>query len=139
MASRCSFGGLFFVICADLAVNAKKPLKYPWPGMALRGFGRSLVTQGRQGLFAEPLNRGRKRIGIVFARPIILSVEDQLVHCRAANSNDRRAARLAFQCDQAKSFLHAWMNKNVRRAVITSELARLRAVTNPGNILVSRL
>src|SRR5438105_14272451 len=66
-------------------------------------------------------------------------MKNQIVHRAAANTHDRRAAGLTFQRDQSESFLHARMNKKVGRAIIASQLARLRAVFYPGNVFASRL
>ena len=61
-------------------------------------------------------------------------MENQIVHRAAANPDDRCAASLTLQCDQPKCFLHARMNKEIGRAIIPGELARVGAVFDPGKV-----
>src|SRR5713226_6830845 len=111
MASGGSSGGLSFVVCTDLAVNAKKPFKNPRPRVQLsRTLGR-LFPQNRQVLSGESFDRIRHRFRLIFTRPIVLLMENQVIHRGSANADHRRSAGLTFQRDQTKSFLNAWMNK----------------------------
>src|SRR6266496_6749817 len=72
-------------------------------------------------------------------RPIALLMENEVVHRAAANADHRRAAGLTFQSDQSESFLYARVNKKISGPVIASQFFRLGAVSDPGNVLASRL
>src|SRR5207244_3204792 len=118
MAFRGSSGGVSFVVCTDLAVNAKKAFENPRPGMQLsRALSRS-SPQDRQLPGGESLNRLRKRFRLIFQRPIVLLMENQVIHRATTNADHRRAAGLTLQCDKAESFLHARMNKEIGGLVI---------------------
>src|SRR5205823_1014833 len=115
--------GVPFVVCTNLAVNAKKPLENPRPGVELTGLLGRFLTQDRQLALARSLDRFGQRFRRVFARPISLVVKNQIVHGAPTNSDHRRATGLTLERDQPKRFLHTRMNEKIGRAVITSELA----------------
>ena len=56
---------------------------------------------------------------------------NHVVHVAAANSHDRRAARLTFQRGKAKCFLNTGMNEKIGRTIKAGEFARIGAVSNP--------
>ena len=67
--------------------------------------------------------------GVVLRRPEAQVAENDAVHVAAANPDDRRAARLAFQRHQAEGFLHAGMHEQIRRAVEPGEFGAGRCNT----------
>src|SRR2546430_12374184 len=126
--------GVPFVVCTNLAVNAKKPLEDPRPSMQLPGFLGRFFTQDRQLALAKSLDCFGQRFCRVFARPISLIVKNQVVHRAPTDPDHRRAQGLTFERDQPERFLHARMNKNVGSSIITSESAWFGAVSNPRDI-----
>src|SRR5437588_7155352 len=72
-------------------------------------------------------------------RPIFPVMKNQVVHRAAANADHRRPTSLTFQRDQTKCLLHARVNKKIGGSIITSKLARLGAISDPGNVLASCL
>src|SRR5207248_5759302 len=115
--------GVPFVVCTNLAVNAKKPLENSRPGVELAGFLGCFLTKDRQLAVAKSLDRFGQRFCCVFACPISLVVKNQVVHRAPTDPDHRRTTGLTFERDQPERFLHTRMNKKIGRAVITSELA----------------
>src|SRR5207248_6957021 len=130
MAFPGSSGGVSFVVCTDLAVNAKKAFKNPRPGMQLSRALGGLLTQARYILLAHALDRFGKRLRLIFERPIVLIMEYQVVHRAPANADHRRSAGLTLQRDQSESFLHARMNKKIGGPIIASQFLRLSTISD---------
>src|SRR5262245_30890414 len=64
---------------------------------------------------------------------------DHVIHAATANSHYGRATCLALQGRKAKGFLNTGMNEKIGCTIKTSQLASVRAVANPRNIVRSQL
>src|SRR4029450_6930172 len=119
------------VVCANLAVNAKQFLKYTRP--AVHSFRCSCggLPQSRQFLGAKIFDGISQRFRRVVLRPRFLVVTNNPIHVTPANSYDRCAACLTFQGHKSKPPLHAWMNEEISRPIITGEIDRVCAVRDP--------
>ena len=60
------------------------------------------------------------------------------VHVAPADSDHRSAAGLALQRDETERLLHAWMNEEIRRAIVARQFLGIRAVRNPGHGVILR-
>ena len=66
-------------------------------------------------------DRGGERRGRIFGGPGVEPAVDDAVHVAAANADDRRAAGLRLQRDQAEGLLHAGVHEEIGRAVVSRE------------------
>src|SRR4051812_10544940 len=119
------------VVCAKLAINAKKFLKHSWPAIQIPRDPGSVPAQDGQFLCAVLFNRNGKRFRTVFQRPRLLIMTNNTVHVAPANSHDRCAARLTLQRRKSKCFLDTWMNEKVGCAIQTGQFRGALAICNP--------
>src|ERR1700682_1801405 len=88
-----------YVVCADLAVNAKQASENNWPRVfGCRPFCRG-PSERPEISSAEMLDRVSQDVRIVPLRPAFLVVQDDPVEPRATNAEDWRPARLALERD----------------------------------------
>src|SRR5437879_7731529 len=99
------------VVCAKLAINAKKFLKHSRPAIQTPRDPGSVPAESGQFLRAVLFNRSGKRFRAVFPRPRLLIMTNDTVHVAPANSHNRCAARLALQRRKPKCYLDNRMNE----------------------------
>src|ERR1700730_6105802 len=90
------------LVCAHLAINAKKLLKDARPSVDASCYFGGSAAQDRQFPRARLLDCIGQRCRRVVARPTLLFVKNDSIHVTAFDAHDRCAAGLAFQRHETK-------------------------------------